>query len=132
MFYHHFRVRIHSSLLVREQLPAYILHGSKGSFIKAKTDVQEVALQAGKIPNSSDWGAEPEHEKGLIHTEKNGIIIRQYIPSFNGNYMEYYEGIFKAMRLQQPLPVTAEEGLNVIRIITAAHQSSLEKRVIKM
>lgn len=132
MFYHHFRVRIHSSLLVREQLPAYILHGSKGSFIKAKTDVQEVALQAGKIPNSSDWGAEPEHEKGLIHTEKNGIIIRQYIPSFNGNYMEYYEGIFKAMRLQQPLPVTAEEGLNVIRIITAAHQGSLEKRVIKM
>ena len=132
MFYHHFRVRIHSSLLVREQLPAYILHGSKGSFIKAKTDVQEVALQAGKIPNSSNWGAEPEHEKGLIHTEKNGIIIRQYIPSFNGNYMEYYEGIFKAMRLQQPLPVTAEEGLNVIRIITAAHQGSLEKRVIKM
>src|SRR5438477_325206 len=29
MFYHQFRVRIHSSLLVREQLPAYILHGRK-------------------------------------------------------------------------------------------------------
>ena len=132
MFYHRFRVRIHSSLLVREQLPAYILHGSKGSFIKAKTDVQEVALQAGKVPGTPGWGAEPENEKGLLHTEKNGKIIRDYIPSFNGNYMEFYEGIYKAMRLQEPLPVTAEEGLNVIRIITAAHQSSREKKVIKM
>jgi scyllo-inositol 2-dehydrogenase (NADP+) len=132
MFYHQFRVRIHSSLLVREQLPAYILHGRKGSFIKAKTDVQEVALQAGKIPDTPDWGAEPENEKGLLHTEKDGKIIREYIPSFNGNYMEYYEGIYKALRLHQPPPVTAEEGLNVIRMITAAHESSREKKVVKM
>jgi predicted dehydrogenase len=132
MFYHHFRVRIHSSLLVREQLPAYILNGTKGSFIKSKTDVQEVALQAGKIPDSPDWGKEPENEKGLLHTEKDGKVIREYLPSFQGNYMEYYEGIYKAMRLQKPLPVTAEEGLNVIRIITSAHKSSNEKAVIKM
>jgi len=132
MFYHHFRVRIHSSLLVREQLPAYILNGRKGSFIKAKTDVQEVALQAGKIPDTPNWGAEPENEKGLLHTEKDGKIIREYIASFNGNYMEYYEGIYKALRQQQPPPVTAEEGLNVIRIITAAHESSRQKKVVKI
>lgn len=132
MFYNHFRVRIHSSLLVREQLPAYILHGRKGSFIKAKTDVQEVALQAGKIPNTPDWGSEPENEKGLLHTEKDGKIIKEHIPSFQGNYMEYYDGIFKAMRKQQPLPVTAEEGLNVIRIIAAAHKSNQQKKVIEL
>jgi predicted dehydrogenase len=132
MFYNHFRVRIHSSLLVREQLPAYILHGKKGSFIKAKTDVQEVALQEGKVPNTPDWGKEPENEKGLLHTEKDGKIIKEFIPSFQGNYMEYYDGIYKAMRLQQPLPVTAEEGLNVIRIIAAAYESNQQKTVIKM
>jgi predicted dehydrogenase len=132
MFYDHFRVRIHSSLLVREQLPAYILHGKKGSFIKAKTDVQEVALQEGKIPNTPDWGKEPESEKGLLHTEKDGKIIKEYLPSPQGNYMEYYDGIYKAIRLQQPLPVTAEEGLNVIRIITAAYKSHQQKTAIKM
>jgi scyllo-inositol 2-dehydrogenase (NADP+) len=132
MFYDHFRVRIHSSLLVREQLPAYILHGKKGSFIKAKTDVQEVALQEGKIPNTPDWGKEPQNENGLLHTEKDGKIIKEYIPSTPGNYMEYYDGIYEAMRLQQRLPVTAQEGLNVIRIITAAYKSNLQKTVIKM
>jgi predicted dehydrogenase len=131
MFYDHFRVRLHSSLLVREQLPAYILNGKKGSFVKAKTDVQEVALQAGKIPNTPDWGTEPENEKGLLHTEINGKIVRQHFPSLQGNYMEYYDGIYKAMRLQQPLPVTAEEGLNVIRIITAAYKSRQQKKLVE-
>ena len=132
MFYDHFRVRIHSSLLVREPLPAYIIHGTKGSFIKAKTDVQEIALQAGNIPNTPDWGREPENEQGLLHTEKDGKIIREYLPSFQGNYMDYYDGIYKALRLGQAPPVTAEEGLDVIKIITAAHESSLDKKVVKM
>jgi predicted dehydrogenase len=132
MFYDHFRVRIHSSLLVREPLPAYIIHGTKGSFIKAKTDVQEIALQAGNIPNTPDWGKEPENEQGLLHTEKDGKIIREYLPSFQGNYMDYYDGIYKALRLGQAPPVTAEEGLNVIKIITAAHESSRVKKVVKM
>jgi scyllo-inositol 2-dehydrogenase (NADP+) len=132
LFYNHFRVRLHSSLLIREALPAYILHGRKGSFIKAKTDVQEVALQAGKIPNSPDWGKEPENEKGFLHTEKDGKIIKEHISSPQGNYMEYYDSIYKAMRLQQPLPVTAEEGLNVIRVITAAYKSNQQKKTIEL
>lgn len=132
MFYPHFRVRIHSSLLVREQLPAYILHGKKGSFIKAKTDVQEVALQAGKVPGGSDWGREPENEKGLLHTEQDGKITREYISSQHGDYMEYYHGIYKAIREQQSPPVTGEEGLNVIRVINAAYKSNAQKQVIEL
>ena len=132
MFYNHFRVRLHSSLLVREALPAYVIHGKKGSFIKAKTDVQEVALQAGKIPNTLDWGTEPENEKGLLHTEINGKIVKEYIPSAKGNYMAYYDGIYKALRMQQPPPVAAEEGLNVIRIIAAAYKSNEQKKAIEI
>jgi scyllo-inositol 2-dehydrogenase (NADP+) len=124
LYYPGLRVRLHSSYLVREALPAYILHGSKGSFIKAKTDVQETALLEGSIPGSAGWGREPESEKGLLHTEKDGQVVRQLIPSLPGNYMEYYEGIFQAIRHGAPAPVTAEEGLNVVRIIEAATESS--------
>ena len=131
MFYDRFRVRIHSSLLVREQLPSYILHGKKGSFIKSKADVQEVELQAGKIPGAAGWGLEPEQEKGLLHTQKDGKIIKEQIPSQQGNYMEYYEGIYKALREHQPPPVTPQEARNVIRIITAAYESHRKKTVVK-
>jgi len=132
LYYKKLRVRLHSSYMVREPLPAYVLHGRKGSFIKAKTDVQEVALQSGKIPNTPDWGTEQENEKGFLHTEKDGKIIKEYISSEQGNYMQYYNGIYNALRKQQPLPVTAEEGLNVIRIITAAYKSNEQKKVIEL
>ena len=132
LYYSRFRVHLKSSYAVREALPGYIIHGLKGSFIKPKIDVQEDRLQAGKLPGSRDWGKEPESEKGLLHTEKGGEIIRKYIQSEQGNYNEYYDGIYQAIRNDTLLPVTAEEGLNVIKIIEAAYQSNNTKCVVDL
>jgi scyllo-inositol 2-dehydrogenase (NADP+) len=132
LYYPSFRVRLKSSYQVREALPGYVLHGSKGSFIKPKTDVQEGMLQSGALPNMPNWGREPESERGLLHTEKDGQIIREHIPSLTGNYLDYYEGIYQSLRNNKPVPVSAEDGLNVIRIIEAAIESSREHRVIEI
>lgn len=132
LYYPSSRVRIKSSYQVREALPGYILHGSKGSFIKPKTDVQEAQLQAGKLPTDDDYGIEPATEHGLLHTEKEGKIIKEYIPSLKGNYAAYYEGIYQAIRHNHPVPVNAEDGKNVIKIIEAAFKSNLEKCVIDL
>jgi len=132
LYYPSHRVRVKASYQVREALPGYVFHGSKGSFIKPKTDVQETMLQAGKIPGGQDWGIEPENEKGLLHTEKDGKVIKEYVPSLQGNYGEYYEGMFNAIRKNAPVPVSAEDGLKVIKIIEAAFKSSKEKRVIDL
>ncbi len=130
LYYPKLRVKLKSSYLVREALPAFILHGSKGSFIKNRADVQETALLAGADPSGPGWGVEPEEEQGLIHTEKDGKIIREKVPTLPGNYLEYYDDIYKAMRDQQPVPVNVEDALEIIRIIREAHKSSEEKKVI--
>ena len=130
LYYPHRRVRLHSSYLVREPLPGYILHGTKGSFIKAKTNVQEEALDKEIVPGGDDWGIEPGSEKGFLHTEKKGEVIKKHIPSERGNYADYFIGIYKAIRENAAVPVTAEDGLNVIQIINAAFESSEQKRVI--
>jgi scyllo-inositol 2-dehydrogenase (NADP+) len=132
LYYPSKRVRVKSSYVVREPLPSYVFHGTKGSFIKARTDVQEKALQAGETPDKADWGSEPENEMGLLHTEKDGKIIREYMPSTNGNYMEYYDGIYQSLTTGAALPVTAEDGKKVIQIIEKAYQSSKEKKVISI
>lgn len=132
LFYKNLRVRLKSGYLVRELLPAYIFHGTKGSFVKPRVDVQEIDLQKEKSPADNDWGTEAEAGKGLLHTEIDGKIIREYIPSEKGNYMSYYNGVYDALRNDMPLPVTAEEGLNVIRIIEAAFKSAKEKRTIEL
>ncbi len=133
LYYPRFRVRLKSNYLVREPLPAYILHGAKGSFIKAKTDVQETALQAGGKPGSANWGKEPDEERGLLHTEtSDGKVTKELTRAPNGNYADYYKGIHAAIREGAPLPVTADEGLQVIRIIEAAFQSHEEQKVIAL
>jgi len=130
LYYPGLRVRVKSSYMVREALPSYVFHGTKGSFIKARTDVQEVMLQASIVPGGPDWGVEPDSEKGLLHTEKDGKIIREYVPSLKGNYGDYYDILYKAIREGGPVPVTAEEGLNIIRIIEAAYESNREKKLV--
>jgi len=132
LYYPKLRVRLKSSYLVREALPGYILHGLKGSFIKAKTDIQETMLQAGNMPGGKDWGTEPDSEKGLLHTEIDGKIVREYITSEQGNYGDYYKGIYEAIRNNKPVPVTAEEGENVIKIIQTAFESSRVQKVIEL
>lgn len=132
LYYPNLRVRLKASYSVREALPGYIIHGLKGSFIKPKTDVQEALLQAGSIPGGADWGREPETEKGLLHTEIDGVEERKYIDSEQGNYDDYYSGIYEAIRNNKPVPVTAEEGMNVIRIIETAFESSEAQKVIQL
>ncbi|HYH15496.1 MAG TPA: Gfo/Idh/MocA family oxidoreductase [Flavisolibacter sp.] len=129
-YYTDLRVRLKCSYLVREALPAYILHGRKGSFIKAKSDIQESALQSGLLPNKQDWGVEPEEERGLLHTEIDGAIKRQYLPAVPGNYGEFYQGVFDAIRYGKRLPIQPEEALDVITIITKAFESNEQKKVI--
>jgi scyllo-inositol 2-dehydrogenase (NADP+) len=132
LFYPHHRVTLKSSYYVREPLPGYIFHGTLGSFIKHKTDVQETDLQANKKPVGEEWGTEPENQWGLLHTQKDGKVIKEYIPSLQGNYGDFYDGMFNAIRKGASVPVPGEDGMKVITIIEAALKSSREKKVVEL
>ncbi len=130
LYYPSHRVRLKSNYQVREALPGYILHGSKGSFIKHKTDTQETLLQSGALPGAENWGMEALTERGLLHTEKDGVIIRKFIDSPSGNYGDYYNGIYEAIAENKPVPVSAEDGLQVVKIIEAAIKSNQQQKLI--
>lgn len=132
LYYTSYRVRLKSGYFVREPVPSFAVHGANGSFLKPRADVQEPQLQAGVTPGGPDWGKEPEAGRGLLHTEKDGKIIKEFVPSLAGNYAEYYEGIYNALRNGSEMPVSAEDGVNVIRIIEASFKSSREKKVIAL
>lgn len=126
------KVLLKSGMLVREMGPRYMMHGTKGSFIKYGEDTQEERLKAGEIPDSPDWGKEPAEQFGLIHTERNGKIIREIYPSLQGGFNKYYENLYKTIREGQPLMEKPEHGHNVIRIIELAFESSEKHRRIKV
>lgn len=132
MLYPHLRVRLKSGYLVREPLPAYIIHGSKGSFIKSRSDVQEILLQAAVEPIGENWAADDPAEQGVLHTEVDGKVIREKVPTEIGNYMEYFEGVYQAIRHNQNMPVDGVDGLNIIRIIEAAYMSNDQGSLVKI
>lgn len=132
LYYPNFKVRLKSSYFVREKFAGNILHGTKGTFIKSKADVQEKQLQDGINPNSMAYGLEPENEEGLLHTELNGEIVRKRYPTEKGNYMEFYNSIYSALRENGEVAISGEDGLNVVKIIEAAFKSGKERKVVEI
>ena len=129
LYYEKLRVRLHCSYLAREPLPAFSVHGHLGSFIKQRADPQEAALQAGRKPGTTGWGREPDGYEGLLVTEENAVEIRKHIPTETGNYGLFYAGMANALLQQAPVPVTASDAINVIRVIEAAFASVKEQKL---
>jgi scyllo-inositol 2-dehydrogenase (NADP+) len=130
LHYDHLKVTLKAGMLVREPLPRYILHGTKGSFVKYGLDPQEEALNQGQKPTDMNWGVEPKSQWGRINTDINGLHFEGEIETAPGSYQAYYQNIAAALRGEAKLAVNAEEAFNTIRIIESALRSSSEKRTI--
>lgn len=125
------KVILRAGMLVREPGPRYMIHGTKGSFIKYGEDTQEAHLKAGELPTSPDWGSEAAEMYGLLHTEVDGKIIKERVPSFKGDYGKYYEDLYETIVNGAPLKVTPEQGYNTIRLIELAFESTQKRCTVE-
>jgi len=132
LYYPDFRVRLKAGFFVREPIPSYVIHGKKGSFSKSRGDVQEDELKLGKTPNLTTWGIEQEGKEGILHTEIDGKISKEKIPTLQGNYYDFFEGVYQAIAHGKAEPVSAQDGANVMRMIEASFQSNEQKKVINL
>ncbi|MFC6267803.1 Gfo/Idh/MocA family oxidoreductase [Frigoriflavimonas asaccharolytica] len=128
LYYPDKNVRLKATFFAKEVLPAYVLQGRNGSFLKMRADVQEDDLKMGKTPNYTDWGTENEHQKGILHTEKG----RCEIESLHGNYLELFQKLHTSIVENKPVPVHPEDAIQTMRIIEAAQKSSEEKIVVTL
>ena len=132
LYYATKRVRLKAGFFVREANPAFVVQGKKGAFLKARADVQEADLKAGKKPNLNRWGTEPKAKQGLLHTEINGLPIRIKTPTLRGNYYDFFEKLQASIVQNQTEPVSAQDGIKVMQIIEAAIASNKQKCVIAL
>jgi predicted dehydrogenase len=124
------KVILKSEMLVREQGPKFLIHGTKGSFLKYGEDPQEEKLKAEILPTAKDWGKEDEKFYGLLHTEINGKIIYEKYKSLNGNYGLFYKNLYNTIVNYAALKEKPEHGYNTIRLIELAFESNQQKRNI--
>jgi scyllo-inositol 2-dehydrogenase (NADP+) len=122
--YGHLKVILKASMLVREPGPKYILHGTEGSFVKYGMDPQEEMLRSGMMPTDSDYGIEPKSQWGKLNTYLNGLHYEGNIETVPGNYQNFYQNIYEAIKEGKPLEVTPEQALNTIKIIEQISNSA--------
>ncbi|MFD2115157.1 Gfo/Idh/MocA family oxidoreductase [Paenibacillus yanchengensis] len=117
-------VKLHASLLRREQTARYMLHGSKGSYVKYGEDPQEAALLAGKNPTDIDFGMEPEANWGILHTGLGEQQLIGKLKTIPGSYLSYYQNIYDHIRHQAELIVRPEEARMAVLLVELAQKSS--------
>lgn len=112
-------VYVTTSYLVADPGPGYIVHGTKGSFKKHRTDVQETQLSKGILPTDPAYGREDEGAEGVLtyHKEDGEKRIDLIKPS-EGNYKELFDAVYQQIRKGVPFPVKEEEILDQLEIIS--------------
>jgi predicted dehydrogenase len=124
------KVLLRCSYLVLEEGPRYILNGTEGSFLKWGIDPQEEDLKKGILPGSKGWGEEPADMHGMLRTLVNGEDKKEKVPTLPGDYMAFYDNLYRAIRHGEPLAVQPQEARNVIRVLEAALESSKSRRTV--
>lgn len=130
LIYPDVKVSLRAGYLMREETPRYYVHGTLGSYVKYGLDPQEEMLSKGASPSGEDWGAEKETDWGILNTEINGIHFRGKVETLNGNYMAFYNDIYRALSTNTRPLTDAENVISVIRIIEAAFQSKKSRQVV--
>jgi predicted dehydrogenase len=118
------RALLRSSMLAAEPGPRFVVRGEAGTFTKSGLDPQEAALRGGAFPVGDNWGREEEEHWGTF-TEvlENGKITCK-VPTLPGDYREFYRNLREVLRGREPLAVSPQQALTVMRMLELARESS--------
>jgi len=130
LFYEKMKVILKAGMFVKETGPRFIIHGTKGSFIKYGIDPQEEALKKGLMPLGEDWGREDPDFHALLNTTIDDQPFHGRIVTEPGNYNLFYDNVYDVIVNDEPQKVKAKEAENVIRIIELAFESADKGEII--
>ncbi|TBN00479.1 oxidoreductase [Hyunsoonleella flava] len=112
------QVFITASLLVAHPMPAFVLYGKNGAYVKERADVQEDQLELGIKPNDKLFGIEEDGKEGILTYYENGINkTQERIPSIRSNYMNIFEDVYQAIRNNKPYLISESQILKQIEIL---------------
>lgn len=120
------RALLRATMLAAALRPRFVLHGTKGAYVKLSFDVQEPKLRAGRIPwEEPPTPAELEENSGVLTlANADGTTVERRIPPGPADYRAYYANVRDAMLGRAKLAVSPQHALNVMRMLELALESS--------
>ncbi len=122
------KVSLRAGMLIREEAARFAVHGTKGSYVKFGLDPQEGLLRAGARPTAGDWAREAPEQWGVLNTDEG----RRSYETVTGNYLAYYDNIYKVLREAAQPCVTTEDMLADVRMLESAFESAESGCTVKL
>lgn len=126
------RVRLKSSVFSKEAHYAYMIHGTKGSFLQERTDNQETELVSGTLPTyGENWMTPLKDSDGILNYNNDQSDTERILTTSEpGNYMNYYQEIYEHMVFGYDLPSPGKQVIQNMKIIDASMESAKEEKII--
>jgi predicted dehydrogenase len=123
------RAVLRATMLAAVARPRFVLHGTRGTYVKHAFDVQEPKLRAGRLPwNETPTEAEQEENSGILTlVDENGKTSERRVPPAPIDYRAYYSNVRDALLGTAAPAVTPQHALDVMQILELARQSGARR-----
>ena len=122
------RVVLHGTLVAAAETARFIIHGSRGSYVKYGLDPQEERLKSGERLPQEDWGY--DMRDGLLTRAEGEEITEESWLTLPGNYPAYYAAIRDALNGIGVNPVPASQAIQIMELIELGLESARHRATL--
>jgi predicted dehydrogenase len=122
------RIVLHGTMVAAAESARYIIHGTRGSYVKFGLDPQEDRLKSGERLPQEDWGY--DMRDGVITRVEGEELVEETLLTIPGNYPAYYAGIRDALNGTGENPVPASQAIQIMELIELGIESAKHRATL--
>lgn len=122
------RIVLHGTMVAAAESARYIIHGTRGSYVKFGLDPQEDRLKNGERLPQEDWGY--DMRDGVVTRVEGEELVEETLLTIPGNYPAYYAAIRDALNGTEENPVPASQAIQIMELIELGIESAKHRATL--
>ncbi|MEQ7109025.1 oxidoreductase [Enterobacter cloacae] len=122
------RIVLHGTMVAAAESARYIIHGTRGSYVKFGLDPQEDRLKNGERLPQEDWGY--DMRDGLVTKVEGETLVEETLLTSPGNYPAYYAAVRDALNGTGENPVPASQAIQIMELIELGIESAKHRATL--
>lgn len=122
------RIVLHGTMVAAAESARYIIHGTRGSYVKFGLDPQEDRLKNGERLPQEDWGY--DMRDGVVTKVEGGTLVEETLLTSPGNYPAYYAAVRDALNGTGENPVPASQAIQIMELIELGIESAKHRATL--
>lgn len=122
------RIVLHGTMVAAAESARYIIHGTRGSYVKFGLDPQEDRLKNGERLPQEDWGY--DMRDGVVTKVEGETLVEETLLTSPGNYPAYYAAVRDALNGTGENPVPASQEIQIMELIELGIESAKHRATL--